>query len=343
VKFVTMGHGAGGVLTEDLIRMARRAFASSYLSSGLDSAILPVEGGRVAFTTDSFVVKPLFFPGGDIGKLAVCGTVNDLSVVGARARFVSCALILEEGLSLDDLERVLISMGAAAASAGVEIVTGDTKVVEKGRGDGIYINTSGLGFVPPGLDLSGADIEEGDAVLVSGSLGDHAMTILSLREGLGFESSLSSDCAPLGDLVRALLGSGAKVRFLRDLTRGGLAASLNELAELRGLSLEIDEEELPVKSEVRVLSEILGIDVPSMANEGKLMAIVRGGEEKLALAAMRALEYGKDAALVGRVAGVPRSGAAASDVGSAKVRMRTLSGALRILARPSGEKLPRIC
>lgn len=348
MKFVTMGHGAGGALTEDIIRMARAAFPSAYLDSGLDSALLPAEGGRIAFTTDSYVVRPLFFPGGDIGRLAVCGTVNDLSVVGARPRYISCALILEEGLPLADLEAVLASMGGAAAEAGVEVVTGDTKVVEKGRGDGIYINTAGLGFVPEGLELSGAGIEEGDAILVSGSLGDHAMTILSLRESLGFESALASDCAPLGGLVGALLGSGAETRFLRDLTRGGLAASLHELAALRGLALEIVEEALPVKPEVLALSDILGIDVPSMANEGKLMAIVgRGGEER-ALAAMKAHAYGRDAALVGRVVGVPPAGGApegsAPSAGSStRVRMRTLSGALRIVGRPSGEKLPRIC
>jgi len=323
--------------------MARAAFPSPYLDSGLDSAILPAEGGRIVFTTDSFVVRPLFFPGGDIGRLAVCGTVNDLAVAGARPRFLSCSLILEEGLPLDDLGRVLESMGKAAAEAGVEIVTGDTKAVEKGRGDGLYINTAGLGFAPEGLDLSGSGIEEGDALLVSGTLGDHAMTILSSREELGFRSSLKSDCAPLGGLVGELLGSGARVRFLRDLTRGGLAAALNELADLRGVSLEIEEEALPVKEEVRALSEILGIDLPSMANEGKLLAVVRSEDADLALAAMRAHAYGKDAALVGRVAAPPAFGKAAPPPGSARVRIKTLAGSLRILPRPSGEKLPRIC
>jgi hydrogenase expression/formation protein HypE len=342
VKSVVMGHGAGGALTDEIIRMAKGAFSSAYLDAGLDSALLPTEEGRIAFTTDSFVVRPLFFPGGDVGRLAVCGTVNDLAVVGARPRFVSCGLILEEGLPLEELERALLSMGSAAAEAGVEIVTGDTKVVEKGHGDGIYINTAGLGFVPAGLDLSGAGIEEGDAILVSGTLGDHAMTILSLREGLGFESALASDCAPLGGLVGALLGSGARVRFIRDLTRGGLATSLHELAELSRSALEIDEEALPVKSEVRALSEILGIDIPSMANEGKLMAIVGRGDECQALAAMRSHAYGRDAAAVGRVVAVGKDGGG-RELGAARVRIKTLSGALRILGRPSGEKLPRIC
>jgi hydrogenase expression/formation protein HypE len=337
MKFVTMGHGSGGALTEDIIRLARASYPSAYLDSKLDSAMLPPHEGRIAFTTDSYVVRPRFFPGGDIGRLAVCGTVNDLSVVGAEPRFISCGLILEEGLPMEELERALRSLGTAAAEAGVEVVTGDTKVVEKGHGDGIYISTAGIGFVPAGLELDGSGIEAGDAILVSGSLGDHAMTIMSRREGLGFESALKSDCAPLNGLVRALLGSGTKARFIRDLTRGGLAASLHELAALSGLGLEIVEESLVVKSEVLALSEILGIDPLSMANEGKLMAIVgQGGEEK-ALAAMRSHAYGRDAAIVGRVLG--------ADGGplSARVRMRTLFGGLRIVGRPSGEKLPRIC
>jgi hydrogenase expression/formation protein HypE len=338
-----MGHGAGGSLTGDIVEMARAAFSSAYLDSGLDSAILPPGEGRVAFTTDSYVVRPIFFPGGDIGRIAVCGTVNDLAVVGARPRYLSCGLILEEGLPFDDLERVLASMGRAAADAGVEIVTGDTKVVEKGHGDGMYINTAGLGFVPAGVELSGAGMEAGDAILVSGSLGDHAMTVLSLRESLGFASSLASDCAPLNGLVGALLSSGARIRFIRDLTRGGLAASLHELVDLTGASLEIEEDMVPAKSEVRALSEILGIDVLSMANEGKLMVIVGQGGEERALAAMRSHVYGHDAALVGRVVDIALHRNARPEAGIARVRVRTISGGLRILARPSGEKLPRIC
>lgn len=351
MKRVTMGHGAGGPLTEEIIAMARAAFRSPYLGEGLDSALLPASSGRIAFTTDSFVVRPLFFPGGDIGRLAVCGTVNDLAVVGARPRFLSCALVIEEGFPMGDLERVLASMGAAAEEAGAEIVTGDTKTVEKGRGDGIYINTAGIGFVPEDLDLSGALIGEGDALIVSGSLGDHAMTILAQREELGLRSSLGSDCAPLCGLVAELLGSGASVRFLRDLTRGGLAAALNELADLRCVSLEIDEEALPIKDEVRAFSEMLGIDVPSMANEGKLLAVVGAQDAERALAAMRANAYGRDAAIVGRVASPapadapPRRSSrdALSLPRTARVRIRTLLGSFRILPRPSGEKLPRIC
>ncbi len=332
-----MGHGSGGRLTEEIIGMAREAFPSAYLASGLDSALLPSRAGSLAFTTDSFVVRPLFFPGGDIGRLAVCGTVNDLCVVGAEPRFLSCSLILEEGLPLEELRRILASMGEAALEAGVEIVTGDTKVVEKGHGDGLYINTAGIGFVPAGSEIDGSGIEVGDALIVSGSLGDHAMTIMSLREGLGFESGLKSDCAPLYGLVRALKDSGARPRFIRDLSRGGLAESLHELALLAGLSLEIVEESLVVKPEVLALSEILGIDPLSMANEGKLLAVVRRGDEDRALAAMRGHPYGRDAALVGRVVG------ATPEAGSARVRMRTATGGIRVLGRPSGEKLPRIC
>jgi hydrogenase expression/formation protein HypE len=337
-----MGHGAGGSLTEEIVRMARAAFSSGYLDAALDSAVLPPAEGRLAFTTDSYVVKPLFFPGGDIGTLALCGTVNDLAVVGAAPRFVSCGLILEEGLPLDDLERVLASMAAAAREAGVEIVTGDTKVVEKGRCDGMYVSTAGIGFVPTGLELSGRAIVAGDALVVSGALGDHAMTVLSLREGLGFESSLKSDAAPLNGLVGVLLASGARIRFMRDLTRGGLAASLHELADLAGAALELDEDGIPARSEVRALSEILGIDVLSMANEGKILAVVAAGDEERALAAMRGHRYGKDAALVGRVTALGAVGIGAG-VGEARVRMRTSSGGLRIVARPSGERLPRIC
>jgi len=354
LKTVSMGHGAGGALTEEIVRIARAAFSSRYLDAALDSAVLPPTEGRVAFTTDSYVVRPLFFPGGDIGRIAVCGTVNDLAVVGARPRFVSCGLILEEGLSFDSLERVLASMAEAAREAGVEIVTGDTKVVEKGHGDGLYVNTAGIGSVPPGLDLSGSGIEGGDAIIVSGTLGDHAMTVMSLRESLGFESSLRSDAAPLNGLVAALLESGARVRFMRDLTRGGLAAGLHELADLLGASLEIDEDALPARSEVLALSDILGIDVLSMANEGKIVAVVASGDEERALEAMRGHRYGRDAAIVGRVVAAPslcpRAGGAeragprpGADIGAARVRMRTSSGGVRIVARPSGEKLPRIC
>jgi hydrogenase expression/formation protein HypE len=339
MKSVVMGHGSGGGLTQELIDLARGAFASSYLD-GLDSAILPASPGRLAFTTDSFVVSPLFFPGGDIGRISVCGTVNDLCMVGAVPRFLSCALILEEGLPLEQLERVFASMAEAAREAGVEIVTGDTKVVEKGRGDGIFINTAGIGFVPEELELSGRSIEAGDLVLVSGTLGDHAMTILNLRESLGFDNSLRSDCAPLCGLCDALRGPG--LRFMRDLTRGGLAAALHELAELRGISIEIEEESLPIREEVRALSEMLGIDALGMANEGKLVAIVREAEAEGALEALRSRAPGTEAAIVGRIVG--RAGEGESSLADpARVRMRTVTGGLRLVARPAGERLPRIC
>jgi hydrogenase expression/formation protein HypE len=332
MKSVVMGHGAGGGLTQEIIELARGAFASSYLD-GLDSAILPPSPGRIAFTTDSYVIRPIFFPGGDIGRIAVCGTVNDLCVVGATARYISCGLILEEGLPLSSLERVLESMAEAAREAGVQVVTGDTKVVEKGHGDGIFINTAGIGFIPEGLELSGRAIGEGDLVLVSGSLGDHAMTILNLRESLGFEYSLKSDCAPLGGLTAALVASAPGIRFMRDLTRGGLAAALHELAELRGISILLEEERIPIGDEVRALSEILGIDALGMANEGKLVAIVDESASERALAAMLSHPLGRGAAIVGRV--VARGGA--------MVAMRTLTGGSRLVAKPHGERLPRIC
>jgi hydrogenase expression/formation protein HypE len=332
MRAVVMGHGSGGGLTQEIIDLARGAFASAYLD-GLDAAILPRCPGRIAFTTDSYVIRPLFFPGGDIGRIAVCGTVNDLCVVGAAPRFISCALILEEGLPLESLERALASMASAAREAGVEIVTGDTKVVEKGHGDGIYINTAGIGYIPEGLDLSGREIGDGDSILVSGTLGDHAMTILNQRESLGFDHSLASDCAPLGGLAASLLASGG-VRFMRDLTRGGLAAALHELADLRGLSVLLEEESLPVRDEVRALSEILGIDPLGMANEGKLMAVVAASSAAAALEAMRAHPLGRAAVSVGRVSG---------GKSLAPVVLRTMTGGKRMVPKPAGEKLPRIC
>jgi hydrogenase expression/formation protein HypE len=327
---------------EELISRFRSVLKSDYLDQGLDSALLPPVAGALAFTTDSFVVKPLFFPGGDIGRLAVCGTVNDLSVVGARPLFLSSALILEEGFPLEDLDRVLASMAEAAREAGVQVVTGDTKVVEKGRGDGIYITTAGVGALREGLDLSGAAIREGDILLVSGSLGDHAMTILSLRESLGFASSLRSDCAPLNGLVAALIDSGACPVFMRDLTRGGLAAALCELADLRRLSLEIDEEALPLRDEVRSMGELLGIDALTMANEGKILVVVPRDKAESALAALREQPLGREARAIGRVALVAGAAAGAAD-GAAGVRMRTVSGGVRRVTRPYAEKLPRIC
>ena len=335
MKNVVMGHGSGGGLTQEIIELARAAFASPHLD-GLDSAVLPPEPGRIAFTTDSYVIRPIFFPGGDIGRIAVCGTVNDLCVVGAVPRYVSCGLILEEGLPLESLERVLASMARAAREAGVQVVTGDTKVVEKGHGDGLYINTAGIGFVPEGVDLAGRDIEEGDLILVSGFLGDHAMTILNRRESLGFDSALASDCAPLSGLAAALVASGG-VRFMRDLTRGGLAAALHELADLRGLAVELDEESLPVRDGVRALSEILGIDPLAMANEGKLMAVVRETDARRALAAMRSHPLGGDSAIVGRVTARPAGRASGSVV------LGTVTGGKRLVPRPSGDRLPRIC
>jgi hydrogenase expression/formation protein HypE len=351
MRSVSIGHGAGGKLTSQIIGLAQKAFSSKRLDISLDSAIRPTEGGRIAFTTDSYVVSPLFFPGGDIGRIAVCGTVNDLAVVGARPRYLSCSLIIEEGLPFETLERVLASMAAAAREAGVEIVTGDSKVVEKGHGDGLYVNTAGLGFIPEGLDLSGSAIEEGDALLVSGTLGDHAMTIMNARSELGFESDLKSDAAPLNGLVAALLESGSRVRFMRDITRGGLAELLHELSELSEVSLEIDEDSLPLRSEVRTLSSMLGIDVLSMANEGKLLAVVASEDAERALSVMRSHPYGLDAAVVGRVVSDRKNAAFANESkprtvfagGEPRVRLRSSTGGFRIIGRPSGLKLPRIC
>jgi hydrogenase expression/formation protein HypE len=354
IEAVAMGHGAGGTQMEELIARIQGILGNQGLrglrskpgepepGEGLDSALLPPIAGGLAFTTDSFVVRPIFFPGGDIGKLAVCGTVNDLAVVGAQPLYLSSSLILEEGFPLESLDRVIASMAAAAAEAGVRIVTGDTKVVEKGHGDGVYVTTAGVGALRPGLDLSGAALAEGDSLLVTGTIGDHAMTILGLRESLGFESGLASDCAPLNGLVAGLIGSGAAPLFMRDATRGGLAAALCELASLRRLSLEIEEESIPIRPEVRALGELLGIDPLSMANEGKLLVAVRASQADRALAALRAHPYGREAREIGRVltAGAVASGAAGGAIG---VRMKTASGGTRRVTRAYAEKLPRIC
>ena len=252
-----------------------------------DSAVLPTDGARLAFTTDSYVVNPLFFPGGDIGKLAVCGTVNDLAMAGARPAYLGAGFILEEGLPMETLRRVVASMAEAARAAGVRIVTGDTKVVDRGKGDGIFINTSGVGWVPPGVEISPARVAPGDAILLSGDLGRHGVAIMSVREGLQFEGVLESDCAPLADLVAAMLATGADIHCLRDLTRGGLAAALNEIALDARVGIEIDESAIPVAEPVAAACELLGLDPLYVANEGRLVAFVPAAAADRVLEVMR--------------------------------------------------------
>jgi len=336
---VVLGHGGGGALTHELVtHVFRRAFSDPLLDSLGDAAVLDVAaqlppGGQLAVSTDSHVVRPLFFPGGSIGDLAVNGTVNDLAMSGARPLVLTAGFILEEGLPVGDLVRVAEAMAAAARAAGVRIVAGDTKVVERGRGDGVYVTTAGIGVVPPGVAIDPAGIRPGDVVLASGTLGDHGMAIMSVREGLAFESTIISDSVPLHGLVAAMLAACPTIRMLRDPTRGGAAAALNEIATLAGVGIEIDERSIPVRPPVAAACEILGLDPLLVANEGKLLAIVPAEGAAAVLAAMRRLAQGRDAVAIGRVvAAHPRL-----------VVMRTAIGATRVVPMPIGEQLPRIC
>jgi hydrogenase expression/formation protein HypE len=298
-----------------------------------DSAVLSVEDGRLAFTTDSFVVSPLFFPGGDIGKLAVCGTVNDLAMAGARPAWLSAAFILEEGFPLDTLQRIVASMRDTAREAGVRIVTGDTKVVDRGKGDGIFINTAGIGLIPSSVDISPNRVVPGDAVLVSGDLGRHGIAILSVREGLEFEMDLASDCAPLADLVAGLVQLGPEIHCLRDLTRGGLAAALNEIASDAQVGFELDEASIPISGPVAGACERLGLDPLYVANEGRLVAILPAALAEQALTLMRRHAVGAGAAIIGRV----------THHHPGVVEARGPIGGGRIVDLLSGEQMPRIC
>jgi len=331
---VQLAHGAGGRLSAELIeKMILPRFSSAELDCLEDQAVLDLPPGRVAFSTDTFVVDPIFFPGGDIGDLAVNGTVNDVAMSGAEPLVLSVGLVLEEGLPLADLHRILCSMERAARAAGVRMVTGDTKVVGRGSCDRIFINTSGLGVIPAGVSLSASSLQPGDAVLVSGTLGDHGMAVMSRREGLSFAADIRSDTAALNPLVRALLDGGAAVRALRDPTRGGLATTLNEFAAASRVGIELNEDAIPVRDEVRGACEILGIDPLCVANEGKLVAVVAGRDAETALATLLRHPLGSEARIIGRVL----------DTHPGLVVMRTALGAERIVDMPLGEQLPRIC
>ena len=336
---INLTHGSGGTAMRELIDdVFVRAFDNPLLAALEDQAVLPLallaqHGDRLAFTTDSFVVDPLFFPGGDIGTLAVCGTVNDLAMSGARPLFLSCAMVLEEGLPIDVLRRVVASMQRTAELAGVTIVTGDTKVVERGAADQLFINTAGIGVVPRGAAISSQNAGVGDAVIVNGHLGDHGTAILIARHQLGIDCRVQSDCQPLSGLVAAMLASGAAIHCLRDATRGGLATVLNELAQSSRVAIRIDEAALPLREEVRGACEILGLDPLYLANEGKLVAIVPRTQAERVLAAMRANPAGTHAAIIGEV----REKAAATVV------LRTAFGGERRVDMLVGEPLPRIC
>ncbi len=333
-KEILLGHGGGGALTAQLIeKLFLPALGNPILERLDDQAVLEIAGSRLAFSTDSFVVTPIFFPGGDIGCLAVNGTVNDLAMSGARPLYVSAAFILEEGLAIDELRRVVLSMREAAQVAGVAVVTGDTKVVGKGSGDKVFINTSGIGVVPNGVSISADRARPGDAVLVSGSLGDHGMAIMATRESLGLEGSIVSDTAPLHGLVERMLEVCPDIHALRDPTRGGVAATLHEIASRSRVGVELTEGAFPVRDEVRGACEILGFDPLYVANEGKLVAFVPAAAADTVLGAMRAHPLGREAVRVGTVtAEHPQL-----------VVVRTAIGGSRVLERPYGELLPRIC
>ena len=331
---VVMAHGGGGRLMHDLLaNLFLPAFRNPHLDAAHDASVVSAGSARVAFTTDSYVVKPLFFPGGDIGSLAVHGTVNDLAMSGARPQWLSAGFILEEGLPMETLWRVVQSMQAAAAQCGVQIITGDTKVVDRGRGDGLFINTAGLGLVEHALDIRPAAIRPGDRVIVSGDLARHGMAIMTVREGLQFESAITSDSAPVHEAVQALLAAGVQVHCLRDLTRGGLAAALNELAGTARVRIAVEETAIPVREDVHAACEILGLDPLHVACEGRFLAIVPATDADKALTALRGSAQAPAPALIGEVT------AAEAPI----VVLRSRIGVQRILDLPSGEQLPRIC
>lgn len=331
---ILLAHGSGGTMMRELVEEVFVAeFGDEALKRMDDAASLDFPGDRVALSTDTYVVNPVFFPGGDIGRLAVCGTVNDIATSGATPLYLSVGFVLEEGFPVADLKRILESMRDAAVEAGVRIVTGDTKVVEKGHGDGIFINTAGVGVLPPGLDLSGSHCKPGDAVLLSGTLGDHGIAVVSTREGLEFSTDIRTDAAPLNRLVAAVLEAAPDVRCFRDPTRGGLSSTLNELASASGVSITVVETAVPVRDQVRGASEMLGYDVFQVANEGKMVAVVPADQAEAALDAMRTAPYGEDAAIIGEVAAEPPG----------KVYVDTAFGATRIMDMLVGEQLPRIC
>jgi hydrogenase expression/formation protein HypE len=331
---ILLGHGSGGRLSAELIqRIFVPGFGNEILGALEDQATVEWPSSRLAFTTDSFVVRPLFFPGGDIGKLAVHGTVNDLAVGGAIPRYLSAAFILEEGLPLEDLKRIVASMREACDAAGVALVTGDTKVVDHGKGDGIFITTTGIGLVPEGRSLSIRNARPGDRILVSGTLGDHGIAIMSLREGIEFETILESDTAALAGLTEAMLQACPEIRCMRDPTRGGLSSSLNELADASHVGIRLVEADIPIRPEVHAACEMLGLDPLYVANEGKLIAVVPPQHADRLLEVMRAHPLGRNAAMIGEVVAEP--------VGL--VLMRSLVGGERVVTLLSGEQLPRIC
>ena len=330
---ILLAHGSGGKLAHELVEKSFvKAFANPFLAKLDDSAVIELSG-KLAFTTDSYVVSPIFFPGGDIGKLAVCGTVNDLAMVGAKPLYLSLAFIIEEGLPQAELKKIVDSTQRAARKAGVQIVTGDTKVVHRGSADKLFINTAGVGVIPEGVNISGSQARPGDRVILSGTIGDHGIAVLSQREGLSFSTRLKSDCAPLNSLVAAMLAASLNIHCLRDPTRGGLATSLNELAKQSKVGIRIEEEKIPLRQEVLAACAMLGFDPLYVANEGKLVAIVPAEDADKIVEAMRGNLYGKSVAIIGEV----------TEEHPGRVVMKTCLGTSRIIDMLVGDLLPRIC
>lgn len=341
---IIMGHGGGGKLSAELVEhLFLPAFKNDALENLGDSAIINLQSEiqnlkskilpRLSFSTDSFVVRPLFFPGGNIGNLAVNGTVNDIATSGAQPQFLSVGFILEEGLSLEKLGAIVDTMGRAAKEAGVTLVTGDTKVVDKGHGDGVYINTSGLGLIPDGVNIAPQNARPGDVVIVSGTIGDHGVAIMSVREGLEFETVIKTDCAPLNGLIAGMLNVSKTIHVLRDPTRGGVASALNEIAKASGVGISLDENKIPVSAPVRAACELLGLDPLYVANEGKVIAIVPKDVAEPMLNGMRQHRYGTSATIIGRV----------TDQHAGLVVAKTGIGGTRVVDMQVGEQLPRIC
>ena len=331
---ILLDHGSGGKISHRLTTdLLLPVFDNPILSQLNDGAIFELEGMRFAFSTDSYTVDPIFFPGGNIGDLAINGTVNDVAMCGGEPVYLSVGLIIEEGFSMTDLEKILNEMGAAAKAAGVTVVTGDTKVVPKGAVDKIFINTSGIGLIPPNVDIASHHAKPGDRIILSGTLADHGITILTRREGLSFDSSLTSDTAPLNGMVKQMLAAGQGIRVLRDPTRGGLGTALNEVAEKSKVGIKIYEADIPLKKEVAAACELLGFDPLYLANEGKLIAFVSAADADAVLAAIQSNPYGRDAAVIGEVV----------EDHAGKVIVATRIGGMRIVDMLAGEQLPRIC
>jgi hydrogenase expression/formation protein HypE len=341
---IVLGHGSGGKMMHDLIaRCFLPQFDNPILRTGDDAGLIDLAAAslgenafpitKLAVSTDSHVVWPLFFPGGDIGKLAVCGTVNDISMLGARPLYLTAGFILEEGLEIEVLNRIIFSMKQAADMAGVKLIAGDTKVVQRGKADGLYINTSGIGLIPDGISISGSLASPGDVVLLTGTVGDHGIAVLEARGELGFHSGIQSDIAPLNGLVEVLLNSSCRVHVLRDPTRGGLATSLNEIAQQSQVAIMLDEKSIPINPAVAAAAEMLGLDPLYIANEGKMIVIIHPDDAPKAINLLREFPYGSDTTSIGRIEVTPRN----------RVLMKTLIGGTRILSELSGEILPRIC